>query len=97
MWIDTPEGRKPIATIGAGSVFGEMGMLTGEPSNGIFGGVSVDQYLAQKLTTSAPFKSIELGVLTDIWGAQNQTRMSYTAPGVFASPQPSRERHRIAS
>ncbi len=31
VWIDTPEGRKPIATIGAGSVFGEMGMLTGEP------------------------------------------------------------------
>ncbi|HEY2515453.1 MAG TPA: DUF1552 domain-containing protein [Polyangiaceae bacterium] len=66
---------------------GMSGMLTGEPSNGIFGGVSVDQYLAQKLNTSAPFRSIELGVLTDIWGAQNQTRMSYTAPGVFASPQ----------
>jgi small-conductance mechanosensitive channel/CRP-like cAMP-binding protein len=31
VWIDTPEGHKPIATIGAGSVFGEMGMLTGEP------------------------------------------------------------------
>jgi small-conductance mechanosensitive channel/CRP-like cAMP-binding protein len=31
VWIDTPAGRKPIATIGAGSVFGEMGMLTGEP------------------------------------------------------------------
>ncbi|HEY2628509.1 MAG TPA: mechanosensitive ion channel family protein [Usitatibacter sp.] len=31
VWIDTPQGHKPIATIGAGSVFGEMGMLTGEP------------------------------------------------------------------
>jgi len=31
VWIDTAAGRKPIATIGAGSVFGEMGMLTGEP------------------------------------------------------------------
>jgi hypothetical protein len=66
---------------------GMSGMLTGEPSNGIFGGASVDQWIAQKLSSSAPFKSIELGVLTDIWGAQNQTRMSYTGPGTFASPQ----------
>jgi hypothetical protein len=66
---------------------GMSGMLTGEPSNGIFGGASVDQWIAQKLSTGSPFKSIELGVLTDIWGAQNQTRMSYTGPGTFASPQ----------
>ncbi|HUL95636.1 MAG TPA: mechanosensitive ion channel family protein [Usitatibacter sp.] len=31
VWIDTPGGRKPIATLEAGSVFGEMGMMTGEP------------------------------------------------------------------
>jgi small-conductance mechanosensitive channel len=37
VWIDTPEGRKPIATIGAGSVFGEMGMLTGEPRRATVG------------------------------------------------------------
>ena len=66
---------------------GLSGMLTGEPSAGIFGGASVDQYIAQSLTTSAPFKSIELGVLTDIWGESNQTRMAYTGPNTFASPQ----------
>ena len=63
------------------------GMLTGEPSSGIFGGASVDQWIAQKLTSSAPFKSIELGVLTDIWGEVNQTRMSYSGPNTFVSPQ----------
>jgi CRP-like cAMP-binding protein len=31
VWIDTPGGRERIATISAGSVFGEMGMMTGEP------------------------------------------------------------------
>jgi hypothetical protein len=66
---------------------GMSGMLTGEPSSGIFGGASVDQWIAQKLPASTPFKSIELGVLTDMWGAQSQTRMAYTGPGVFASPQ----------
>lgn len=30
VWIDAPGGRKPIATLLAGSVFGEMGMMTGE-------------------------------------------------------------------
>ena len=37
VWIDTPDGRKAIATIGAGSVFGEMGMLTGEPRRATVG------------------------------------------------------------
>ena len=30
VWVDAPGGRKPLATLLAGSVFGEMGMLTGE-------------------------------------------------------------------
>lgn len=29
--LDTPAGRRPIATLMGGSVFGEMGMMTGEP------------------------------------------------------------------
>lgn len=66
---------------------GFSGMLTGEPSAGLFGGASVDQWIAQQLTTPAPFKSVELGVLTDIWGASNGTRMLYTGPNTFASPQ----------
>ena len=31
VWLDTAGGRERIATISAGSVFGEMGMMTGEP------------------------------------------------------------------
>ena len=31
VWIDTPAGRTHVSTILAGGVFGEMGMLTGEP------------------------------------------------------------------
>ena len=30
VWVDTPAGRTQIATLLAGSVFGEMGMMTGE-------------------------------------------------------------------
>jgi len=66
---------------------GMHGMLTGDPNGGSFGGASVDQYVASKLASSARFKSIELGVLTDPWGAQTQTRMDYTGRGVFANPQ----------
>ena len=29
--VETPSGRQPIATLMGGSVFGEMGMMTGEP------------------------------------------------------------------
>jgi hypothetical protein len=31
VWVDTPQGRTHVSTIMAGGVFGEMGMLTGEP------------------------------------------------------------------
>ncbi|HSW84226.1 MAG TPA: mechanosensitive ion channel family protein, partial [Usitatibacter sp.] len=31
VWLDTPAGRERIATISAGGVFGEMGMMTGAP------------------------------------------------------------------
>jgi small-conductance mechanosensitive channel len=31
VWADSDTGRVHIATLGAGSVFGEMGMMTGEP------------------------------------------------------------------
>ena len=29
--VETPAGRRPLATLMAGSVFGEMGLMTGEP------------------------------------------------------------------
>lgn len=37
VWVDTPAGRKAVATLGAGSVFGEMGMMTGEPRHATVG------------------------------------------------------------
>jgi hypothetical protein len=66
---------------------GMRGMLTGNPSAGAFGGASVDQYIAGKLPVSTRYRSIELGVLTDPWGAGGQTRMDYSGPGVFVNPQ----------
>ena len=66
---------------------GMHGMLTGNPGAGVFGGASVDQYIASKLPVSTRYRSIELGVLTDPWGAGTQTRMDYSGPGVFVNPQ----------
>ena len=37
VWIDTPHGRKAIATLGPGQVFGEMGMMTGAPRSATVG------------------------------------------------------------
>ncbi len=37
VWVDTPAGRKQVATLAAGSVFGEMGMMTGEPRRATVG------------------------------------------------------------
>jgi small-conductance mechanosensitive channel len=31
VWVDTPSGRTAVSTLTPGSVFGEMGMMTGEP------------------------------------------------------------------
>jgi CRP-like cAMP-binding protein len=31
VWIETPEGRRAVGTLGPGEVFGEMGMMTGAP------------------------------------------------------------------
>jgi small-conductance mechanosensitive channel/CRP-like cAMP-binding protein len=37
VWVDTPTGRKQVGTLAAGSVFGEMGMMTGEPRRATVG------------------------------------------------------------
>lgn len=37
VWVDTPAGRKAVAALEAGSVFGEMGMMTGEPRRATVG------------------------------------------------------------
>jgi hypothetical protein len=51
------------------------------------GGMSLDQFLARKMGQSSRFQSLEFGVQTSLWGATRSTRMSYSAPGVFASPE----------
>jgi hypothetical protein len=66
---------------------GMHGMLTGSPEGGIFGGKSVDQYIAEKIGQDSRFASLEYGVLTNIWGANVQTRMSYAGVGQFIDPE----------
>jgi hypothetical protein len=63
-------------------------MLTGSgTASSATGGMSIDQYVASKLGQSSRFKSLEFGVQTSLWGATRSTRMSYSAPGVFVSPE----------
>ncbi|HEX7669973.1 MAG TPA: DUF1552 domain-containing protein, partial [Polyangiaceae bacterium] len=65
-------------------------MLTAGGTVGSVGaGASVDQYIASQVGGATRFQSLEFGVQTSAWGAQAQTRMSYSAPGVFVSPEDS--------
>lgn len=67
---------------------GGMGaMLTnGDGPGSVTNGMSVDQFIAGHIGGDTRFPSLELGVLTDPWGASIQTRMSYSAPGQFVHP-----------
>jgi hypothetical protein len=72
---------------------GMAGWLTGQPTNpgpfkggngqnaGWASGISVDQRLAAEIgkSVSTKFKSLELGVQSDLGGATNWSRMSYAA------------------
>ncbi|MGZ3460147.1 MAG: DUF1552 domain-containing protein [Archangium sp.] len=67
---------------------GMANMLTGGgTASNPSGGQSVDQYLAGQIGQSSRFQSLEFGVQTSLWGAMTSTRMSYSAPGVFVSPE----------
>lgn len=66
---------------------GMRGMLTGEPGAGLFGGKSVDQFIASKIGGSSRYGSVELGALTSIWGSNAQTRMSYAGASTYAEPE----------
>ncbi|MBM7116111.1 DUF1552 domain-containing protein [Archangium primigenium] len=67
---------------------GMANMLTGGgTARDASGGLSVDQYVASKLGEGSRFKSLEFGVQTSLWGAAKSTRMSYSAPGIFVSPE----------
>lgn len=37
VWVDAPSGRKVVAALGPGNIFGEMGMMTGEPRRATVG------------------------------------------------------------
>jgi Protein of unknown function (DUF1552) len=49
-------------------------------------GMSIDQFVAAGIGAATRLPSLELGVQTSAWGAGPQTRMAYTAPGVYAPP-----------
>ncbi len=52
----------------------------------VTGGMSLDQYVAAQLGGPLRFRSLEFGILTDIWGSSRQTRMSYQGPGQLIHP-----------
>ncbi len=69
---------------------GMAAMLTGGGAAGdLTGGKSLDQYVAGELAFGTKFPSLDLGVQTSAWGANNQTRMCYSAPKVFVPPDDS--------
>lgn len=66
---------------------GMAAMLTGSGrADSPSGGASVDQYIAATLGGTSRFPSLEFGVQTSAWGGNVQTRMSYSAAGVFVPP-----------
>lgn len=63
---------------------GMTGMLTANGTAAMpTGGKSVDQYIAAQLGVTP----LQFGVETGAWGATNQTRMCYSAPGTFVDPE----------
>ena len=65
---------------------GMRAMLTGGGPETPTAGQSVDQYIASRLPPGSPFASIELGVGTDAWGGNTQTRMLYGPGATFVHP-----------
>jgi hypothetical protein len=66
---------------------GMANMLTGGGSAGTAsGGMSVDQYVADRIGADSRFASLEFGVQTSAWGQNVQTRMSYRGPGQYVPP-----------
>lgn len=86
--------RDQLTLIGGLDFFGadnhEGGMAAMLTDNGAAahasGGKSVDQFVAAGLGAPTRFASLELGVQTSAWGGGVQTRMSYSAPGEFVTP-----------
>ena len=71
---------------------GMADMLTGGGGGGggggdVSGGMSLDQFVADRIGGQTRFSSLELGVQTSAWGGSVQTRMSYKGPGQFVAPE----------
>lgn len=67
---------------------GMANMLTGGgTAQSVGGGMSVDQYVASQIGQGTRFPSLEFGVQTSAWGGNRQTRMSYSGPGVYVTPE----------
>jgi hypothetical protein len=49
-------------------------------------GMSVDQFVAAHIGQDTAFRSLEFGVQTSAWGGTSETRMCYSAPGAFVTP-----------
>jgi len=49
-------------------------------------GRSIDQFVASRIGTETRFSSLEFGVQTSAWGGNTQTRMCYSGPGSFVTP-----------
>jgi hypothetical protein len=67
---------------------GMSNMLTGGgAANNVGAGMSVDQYIASQVGQGSRFPSLEFGVETSAWGGNAQTRMCYSAPNTFVTPE----------
>lgn len=49
-------------------------------------GKSIDQFIASRIGQGTRFSSLEFGVQTSAWGGSSQTRMSYSGPSTFVTP-----------
>ncbi|MCY1061332.1 DUF1552 domain-containing protein [Nannocystis sp. SCPEA4] len=49
-------------------------------------GMSIDQFVASEVGGDTRFASLEFGVQTSLWGGSAQTRMSYSAPKTWVTP-----------
>jgi hypothetical protein len=66
---------------------GQAAMLTNRGGAGTpTRGMSLDQLVAERIGAADRFPSLEFGVLTDMWGAQGQTRISYRGPRDLVHP-----------
>ncbi|MFK7928349.1 MAG: DUF1552 domain-containing protein [Myxococcota bacterium] len=65
---------------------GGMGAMLTNGTGPETAGLSVDQFVARKLGAGTRLPSLELGVLTSLWGGGIQTRMSYGPGGALLTP-----------